>query len=80
MLSDQEPIKDQKNDEKHPEAFPESTSMPGGWNLTDLLSDQAGAKDESEDAKNKKDPTLFDRDKMKFPEPRTYPKGWKIEE
>lgn len=66
-----------KGDEKIPEAFPKTTMMPSGWDFSvvpEKKADEDGAANEVIDTSL----SQSTRDKMKFPEPDAYPKGWNI--
>lgn len=71
-----------KEDEKHFESFPETKMMPSGWDFLTEPAKQTETNEVDSDQSNSNETELpqSSKDKMKFPEPHAYPKGWDIPE
>ena len=63
-----------KTPEYQPEKFPKTSTMPGGWDLSSIISAAENEKSSSEEISG----TSADSNNDKFPKTNTFPSGWDL--
>jgi hypothetical protein len=66
--------------EKTPESFPKTTMMPSGWDFLSEPEKKAGEVIGDQKEVTETQLPQSSLDKLKFPEPDAFPKGWNIAE